>query len=446
MKKITNILIFCTLAISYANGQSLQTSNLYLSNPFSLNAAYAGKTEGVEASLQGWNKWNGLSGEAPVGGLLTVHSQLDQKMGIGGRVLSDRRGAFSSFIVDASASYTAGFSEGRELRLALNAGLIQSRITDAALANDFVNTNDPLLNSFQETNLQVGTSALLVWDALEFGITIPNLLDQGNQLYNRPIILTAIYKAQLSEKVELSPVMAYQNLKNHPSLLDVGGRVTWQGELWGQLMYRSNQAVLVGGGVNLGNVKIGYMYEAATGEFSNATNGSHEVFLGVRFGKAASTTPKAADAMVSTLPVKRESTISKEEYIKYKVPEAAYLATKKGKGYVLNSFNYSNTGTSVPVEGEYELKQVAAFLKYYPNVVMEIGGHTSTQGDSDFNELLSQRRADAIVKYLAEEQAVTMAQLKAKGYGESTPMESNKTEQGRVLNERIEVKVVGELK
>lgn len=448
MKKIvTTFLVLSVLAFANVSAQSLQTSNLYLSNPFSLNAAYAGKTEGVEASLQGWNKWNGLSGDAPVGGLLTVHSQLDGKMGLGGRVLSDRRGAFSSFIVDAAASYTAGISEGRALRLALNAGLIQSRITDAALANEFVNLNDPLLNSFQETNLQVGASALLVWDAFELGVTIPNLLDQGNQLYNRPIILTAIYKTQLSDNVAFSPVAAFQNMKNHPSLLDVGGRFTWQEELWGQVMYRSNKAVLIGGGVNLGNVKIGYMYEAATGELSNATNGTHEVFLGVRFGKAASPSTSQPNSKREATAKAEEVTkpsISEEEYRKLNVPEKEFFATEEGNGYVLNSFNYTATSTNVPIEGKYELSQIAAFLKKYPDVVLEIGGHTSTQGDGDFNQLLSQRRADAIVNYLAEELKVPSSQLQAKGYGEDSPMESNDTQRGRALNERIEVKIIGE--
>lgn len=430
-------------------GQSLQTSNLYLSNPFSLNAAYAGKTNGVEATLQGWNKWNGLSNDAPVGGLLTVHGNLDNKMGIGGRVLTDRRGAFNSFIIDASASYTVSFSEEKELRLALNTGLIQSSITDVGLANEFVNFNDPLINDFQETNLQIGTSALLVWDNFEFGVTLPNLLEQGNQLYNRPLILTAIYTSQLNDKIDFTPLVAYQQLKNHPSLLDAGARITWQKELWGQVMYRSNQAVLVGAGVNLGNVKIGYMYEAATGELSNATNGSHEVFIGVKFGKTTPTTqpPILRDNDVSykkevTKEPEIEPSISEEDYQKMNVPEKEFFATENGQGYVLNSINYNYTDTNVPVEGEYELQQIGAFLRRYPKVVLEIGGHTSTQGDEKFNQKVSTQRAEAIVKYLKEELAIRPVQLKAKGYGQSTPLESNKTERGRALNERIEIKVL----
>lgn len=448
MKNYLLLLIFLFIVSYQGIGQSLQTSNLYLSNPFSLNAAYAGKTEGIEATLQGWNKWNGLSGDAPVGGLLTVHGNLDNKMGIGGRVLSDRRGAFNSFIIDVAASYTAGFSEGKELRLALNTGLIQSSITDAGLANDFVNLNDPLINDFQETNLQIGTSALLVLGALEVGVTLPNLLEQGNQLYNRPIILTAIYKAQLSEKVGFSPLVTYQSLKNHPSLLDVGGRVTWNKELWGQVMYRTNNAVLIGAGVNLGNVKVGYMYEVATGELANATNGSHEIFIGVKFVKTAAPSQKAITSNMDLSSTKEdkepiiEPSISEEDYQKMNVPEKEFFVTENAKGYVLNSFNYNFTDTNVPVEGEYELQQIAAFLKRYPNVIIEIGGHTSTQGDDDFNLKVSKLRAEAIVKYLREELAIRPSQLQAKGYGQTTPIESNKTERGRALNERIEVKIL----
>ncbi len=288
MKKLPIHYIVCLLLGLYAtttHGQSLQTSQLYASNPFSLHAAYAGTGEGIFAAVQGWNRWNGLGSSAPVGGLLAIHGQLDEKLGLGGRVLSDRRGAFNSFIFDASASYLVPLKEKVSLRLAVNAGMIQSRIAEGGAVNEFVNLNDPLLQNFQETNLQVGTSALFTWNALQVAASLPNLLAQGNQLYNRPVLLTAMYQIAASERMDVMPIVAYQSLKNHPSLLDAGARVTWQKEFWGQVMYRSSGSAILGGGISLGNLQVGYMYETATGQFSHASNGSHEIFLGVRFGK-----------------------------------------------------------------------------------------------------------------------------------------------------------------
>lgn len=293
MKNYISIILLSFVFTAAAYGQSLQTSNLYLSNLFSLHAAYAGTTEGVSVNLQGWNKWNNFGDRAPVGGLLSVHTALEGKIGIGGRILSDRRGIFNALLADVAASYTVDFSNGKSLRLGLNAGLIQSKINRGASANAFVNMEDPTLNVYQETNLQIGAGAALIWKSFELAFSVPNLLRQGNQFYNRPLLLTALYKAEIGSNWGVTPFLAYQQTKNNPALFDLGMRVRWQEKIWGQLGYRNNKSILFGGGVSLSNVRLGYIYEAAAGGLAKATSGSHEVLLGITFGKK--NTPAAAE-------------------------------------------------------------------------------------------------------------------------------------------------------
>ncbi len=85
-----------------------------------------------------------------------------------------------------------------------------------------------------------------------------------------------------------------------------------------------------------------------------------------------------------------------------------------------------------------------SIMSQTPDIIVEISSHTDSVGSSEYNQLLSQRRADAVVKYLTEK-GIDSDRLIAKGYGEKRPIVSNKTEEGRALNRRTEFSVVGSL-
>lgn len=76
-----------------------------------------------------------------------------------------------------------------------------------------------------------------------------------------------------------------------------------------------------------------------------------------------------------------------------------------------------------------------------PVIQIEILAHTDSSGTEEYNNELSNRRADSIKSFL-EEQGVDSSRLKATGFGESQPRASNDTEEGRALNRRVEFKVV----
>ncbi|AXG68915.1 outer membrane porin F [Kordia sp. SMS9] len=72
---------------------------------------------------------------------------------------------------------------------------------------------------------------------------------------------------------------------------------------------------------------------------------------------------------------------------------------------------------------------------------VEISGHTDSVGDKDLNFALSQKRAEKIKKLLIQ-QGCEASKLVAKGYGETRPLASNKTKNGRQQNRRIEIIVI----
>ena len=84
------------------------------------------------------------------------------------------------------------------------------------------------------------------------------------------------------------------------------------------------------------------------------------------------------------------------------------------------------------------LNRVAASLKDWPDVRVEVGGHTDSSGGEAHNLRLSQKRAEAVRDHLVA-QGIAAARLEAKGYGESKPVGENQTKEGRARNRRTEL-------
>ncbi|HJV66031.1 MAG TPA: OmpA family protein [Geomonas sp.] len=85
-----------------------------------------------------------------------------------------------------------------------------------------------------------------------------------------------------------------------------------------------------------------------------------------------------------------------------------------------------------------EVAKVGDFMKKYPTTTAIIEGHTDNVGTAEHNMDLSQRRAQAVVDYLADNFGIDRSRLTAKGYGMSRPVADNSTEAGKQKNRRIE--------
>ncbi|MDT8273024.1 MAG: OmpA family protein [Desulfomonilia bacterium] len=85
-----------------------------------------------------------------------------------------------------------------------------------------------------------------------------------------------------------------------------------------------------------------------------------------------------------------------------------------------------------------QLQHVVTLMKDNPELVLEVQGHTDDQGSDDYNMKLSQQRAETVVTYLGLF-GIDAGRLAPKGYGESTPVAPNTTEEGRAKNRRVEL-------
>ncbi|WP_084884744.1 OmpA family protein [Vibrio sp. qd031] len=101
---------------------------------------------------------------------------------------------------------------------------------------------------------------------------------------------------------------------------------------------------------------------------------------------------------------------------------------------------YFDSGKStLKAESSSELAELAEVLQQFPDLNIEIIGHTDSNGSSLANEKLSLKRAQAVRKQLNVQHAVASNRLQAEGLGESMPVADNSTKEGRAKNRRVEI-------
>jgi outer membrane protein OmpA-like peptidoglycan-associated protein len=87
------------------------------------------------------------------------------------------------------------------------------------------------------------------------------------------------------------------------------------------------------------------------------------------------------------------------------------------------------------------LNRLVSFLNQYPQMQIEIGGHTNSLCDAAYCKQLSERRAESVVRYLVKK-GIAEERLNWEGYGSEFPIASNETDLGRKANQRVEFKII----
>jgi outer membrane protein OmpA-like peptidoglycan-associated protein len=118
--------------------------------------------------------------------------------------------------------------------------------------------------------------------------------------------------------------------------------------------------------------------------------------------------------------------------------------TETARGLIVNMsdvlFDF-NKYTLKP-EAREKLAKVSGILLAYPNLKLQVEGYTDNIGSDEYNQKLSEERADSVRTYLVS-QSVADSNVTAKGLGKSGPIADNSTNQGRAQNRRVELVVSG---
>ncbi len=110
------------------------------------------------------------------------------------------------------------------------------------------------------------------------------------------------------------------------------------------------------------------------------------------------------------------------------------------KGRVATQGIYFDTGSDrIRPESTPTLKEIGSMLKDHADLKLAIEGHTDNVGQADANQTLSEKRAAAVRQFLIDSYGINGSRLQAKGLGQTKPVASNDTPEGRQSNRRVEL-------
>jgi outer membrane protein OmpA-like peptidoglycan-associated protein len=124
-------------------------------------------------------------------------------------------------------------------------------------------------------------------------------------------------------------------------------------------------------------------------------------------------------------------------------PKPAAAAEKVLDRFTL-TINFDFNKSDIRKADMAQLKKAIDFVKKYPGAKIKLEGHTDSIGSDQYNQALSERRADATMKYLIDKGNITASRMSTVGYGESRPVDTNKTAAGRAKNRRVEILILAD--
>ncbi|MFW6224668.1 MAG: OmpA family protein [Bacteroidota bacterium] len=137
-------------------------------------------------------------------------------------------------------------------------------------------------------------------------------------------------------------------------------------------------------------------------------------------------------ASLNTKEMERSDTLHKDAFL-FKIPDEP----------IVYNIYYEFDSSSLTEQAKNKIDTtIYKILHETPDIIVELSSHTDSKGSDEYNEKLSQRRAQSVVDYL-QNKGIDKKRLRAKGYGESKPIATNETEEGRAKNRRTEFEVIG---
>jgi outer membrane protein OmpA-like peptidoglycan-associated protein len=107
----------------------------------------------------------------------------------------------------------------------------------------------------------------------------------------------------------------------------------------------------------------------------------------------------------------------------------------------LNNIFFDFDKSDLKKESSPELNRLVQFLESFPDIAIEIRGHTDSKGSNLYNQKLSERRAKSVLDYITKN-GINNKRVSSKGFGESVPITTNETDEGRTQNRRVEFIVI----
>ncbi|MBU3698932.1 MAG: OmpA family protein [Candidatus Kapabacteria bacterium] len=118
------------------------------------------------------------------------------------------------------------------------------------------------------------------------------------------------------------------------------------------------------------------------------------------------------------------------------------LPLEKGVVIELKNIFFDRKLATLRPESTTELQQLVSLMRDNPTIKIEVSGHTDAMGKDSDNQQLSEDRASAVKDYVVTVGGVSPLRISARGYGETRPVASNDTDEGRAKNRRVEFTIL----
>lgn len=126
-----------------------------------------------------------------------------------------------------------------------------------------------------------------------------------------------------------------------------------------------------------------------------------------------------------------------------KLESALTAESADDKVFNLEYVKFQTGSANLTDLSRYELENVVSAMEKYPAMQIELAGHTDNTGDADSNVTLSEERANAVYNFLANA-GVSADRMRAVGYGQNQPIDTNDTDEGREKNRRTEFRIIAQ--
>lgn len=297
MKKLILIigLIFATGLVSRAQQEPMVSQ--YMFNGLFINPAYAGTHDYWTSTLSARTQWVSFDG-APRTIIGAVDGPIaDKNMGLGLVMYNDQIGVSTQNTAIANYSYQLKFNNNTKLSLGVSAGVNQfsARLTDLTIWDE----GDQVFQNDLRSRIipRFGFGAYYYGERFYGGFSIPTLLgyQKGNNFsvdvsqatfLHRHYLLTGGYVFDLNKNLKLKPSVLMKYLPGAPIQADLNLGLLLNETFWFGTSFRSGDAVALLIEYQSNNFfRIGYAYDITFSELRKYSNGSHEIMIGIDFGK-----------------------------------------------------------------------------------------------------------------------------------------------------------------
>ena len=309
-------LLLCAALLTGASwAQQLPQLSQYVSHDYLYCPAVAGSRPWFEMRSAHRNQWVGIQ-DAPRTFMLSATTPVGRNMGIGGFLYTDHVGPTRRTGAQASYSYHLRITDKIRLGMGLAIGLQQFLIDGSKIT--FHDNFDPIMdNQLRGSTLPDASFSLYAYHERWWaGFTVPQLLESKIWFYDsadrtlstlaRHYYLMGGYRLPLGQDFRLEPSVLVKYVSPVPAKIDLTATLRYKDQIWLGATYRTNDAVSVMLGCWLKKTfQFGYSYDITTTNLNRYSSGTHEVMLGITFGKRApekALEPVAAPVVVPSKP------------------------------------------------------------------------------------------------------------------------------------------------